>query len=214
MELGNQMHPATRIRAAMVAGALAISLGIGCNSRPTPIAIPKYDPQAFADSLLQRCDKDGNASLSKAEAAAAPGLLAGWSRYDTNGDQAISADELKARAAQWLSRREGLVSILCEVKLSGTPIEGVQVKLVPDEALAAAVSPAETVSRRDYPTDLSIPPDLRAEAHRRLGGMQYGLYRVEVSHPSMQLAPAPQSAGCDIGPSDQAKPLVIHVVQK
>jgi hypothetical protein len=198
----------------LTAFAVALVASCGCNSRPTAVQAPQYDPEAFATSLLQRHDPDGNGTISKQEAAQMPGLVAAWARYDNDGMEGVSHADLAARAQGWLDRRDGIVAISCVVRLAGSQIGDVHVKLIPDESIAGVVQPAEAVSRRDRPSHLSIPPEFKPEAHRNLSGMQYGLYRVEVSHPTMQIAPAAQSTGCDIGPADQASPVVIHVERK
>ena len=175
----------------------------GCNSRPAAVKVPSYNPAHFADSILERCDSDHDGSLTKQEANGAPGIAAQWSRYDANKDGAVSHDELAERVQKWIDRGDGLVSIMCSVRLGGQEIGDVQVKLVPDEALGGAVQAAETVSRTGRSSPLSIPPESKPEASGKVPGMQYGLYEVEVSHPTMKLAPAAGSSGIDIGPSDQ-----------
>lgn len=202
---------AWRAVALFAVGAMAIGSTPGCSSRPPAVEIPQYDPQAFADSLLKRFDTDGNQALSKTEAASAPGLIAAWRRYDANQDESIARQELEARAQQWLDRGEGTSSIMCVVRLAGSQIGDVQVTLVPDESVADATKLAKAVSRKERPSHLSIPPELKPEAHRNFSGMNFGLYRVEISHPTMKLVAAAKSNGCDIGPADQASPVVIHV---
>src|SRR5690606_22929541 len=162
-------------------------------------------PDAFAKSLMERCDADTNGAISKQEATKAPGLVADFKRYDTDGDSSLSQAELAARAQLWADRGDGLVSIRCVVKQEGRQLGNVTVKLIPDESLEGVIQPAETVSHESRASSLSIPPELKSEAHKKIAGMQYGLYRVEVSHPDMNLVPTPDSAGCDIGPEDQAR---------
>jgi hypothetical protein len=205
----------SRLPLKLLVGAIAsFPLVVGCgNSPPEAVTAPRYSPQKFASSLLERCDADSSGSISKEEATKAPGLVANWDRYDTNGDGAISADEIAARAQVWVDRRDGMVSIRCVVKQKGQQLGDVTVKLIPDESLEGVIHPAETVSHDSRSSSLSIPPELKSEAHKNIAGMQYGLYRVEVSHPSMNLVPTPDSAGCDIGPEDQASSVVIKVTR-
>lgn len=195
----------------LIAGAL-LSVA-GCGSQPERVIVPKYNPNAFAKSLIERCDADASGTISKQEATRAPGLVANFSRYDTDGDSAISQAELAARAQLWADRGDGLVSIRCVVKQNGRQLKNVTVKLIPDESLEGVIQPAETVSHEARASSLSIPPELKSEAHQKLTGMQYGLYRIEVSHPDMTLVPAADSAGCDISPEDQASSVVIKVTK-
>src|SRR5262245_49614545 len=116
-------------RAKMVAigSALAIVATVGCSSHPTPVKPPAYDPQAFATALLARCDTDGNGSITKQEAVAAPGLVKRWSRYDANNDGAVSREELESHIQQWVDRGDGLSAINCVVRLKNRQIGDVTV---------------------------------------------------------------------------------------
>jgi hypothetical protein len=183
----------------------------GCSSRPAAVKPPSYDPQAFADSLLARCDSDNSGSLTKEEAERAPGLVSRWSRYDTDKDGTITRAELESHVEAWVERGDGLASINCVVLMGKRQIGDVTVKLIPDESLAGVVHPAETVSHVEYASSLSIPAELKAASHKNIAGMQYGLYDVEVSHPSLKLVVAADSRGFDVGPNDQAAPIKINV---
>lgn len=207
MMIARQNPIAVSIR--QIAAMFVVCALAGCNSQPPAVEIPQYNPEAFASSLLERFDADHNAAISRQEAAKAPGLVAAWSRYDANKDESISREELSARAQQWAKRGDGIVAITCVVRLGPNQLGDVQVKLLPDESLRGVTLPAESLSRADRPSLLSIPAELKAEAHRNFSGMQYGLYQVAVSHPTMQLTT--RAIGCDIGPADQSSPVVILV---
>lgn len=193
---------------------VAIGCCQGCSSRPAAVKPPSFDPQSFADSILQRCDSDGSGSLSKKEAEQAPGLVSRWSRYDKDKDNSITRAELEARIQEWVDRGDGIASVNCVVRLKNRQIGDVQIRLIPDESLKDVIHPAETVSHAKYASFLSIPAELKPAAQQKLAGMQYGLYTIEVSHPTMKLVPAANSRGVDIGPSDQASPVKIEVEQR
>lgn len=193
---------------------LAPLLLAGCSSQPSKVEMPKYDPEAFATAIVERCDADKNSAISKQEADQAPGIVAAWTRYDTNSDGSISRDELVARAKQWADAGLGLASVRCVVRLNGAPVDGVLVKLVPDEAFASVLKPAECTSTSQGAAVMMIPADLQAADLKGIGGMQFGLYTVEVSHPQMQLKPSPTSRGRDIDRPEQSTPVTIDVVKK
>ena len=193
---------------------LAISASLGCSSNPSAVNPPKYDPHAFADSLLQRFDADGDGSLSKKESELAPGLLARWTRYDASKDGVVTREELESHAQIWVDRGDGISSITCVVRLNNRQIGDVSVRLTPDESLKEIIKPAETVSHSEYASFLSIPAEFKSEAHAKLTGMQYGLYHVEVTHPTMSLVPSANSRGVDVSPADQAAPIAISVERK
>jgi hypothetical protein len=193
---------------------LAIMATIGCNSHPTAVEPPAYDPPASAAALLDRCDTDSNGSLTKQESQSVPSLLKHWSRYDANNDGSVARDELEAHQQEWIDRGDGLAAITCIVRLNNRQLGDVTVRLVPDDSLSGTVHPAETISHAKFASFFSIPPEFKNKAHAKLAGMQYGLYQVEVSHPSMKLVPTASSRGLDISPSDAAGPITIVVEQQ
>lgn len=193
---------------------IPLALFAGCSSSPKGVRPPAYDRQHFAAVILERCDADKNDILTTGEAAAAPGIAAQWSRYDSDKDNAVSREELESHVQKWIDNGDGLVSMMCAVRLGGKEIGDVTVKLIPDDAMGDAVQPAETISQPGRSSPLSIPPELKPERLRRIAGMQYGLYHVEVSHPTLKIAPAPGSTGIDISPSDQAGIIKINVERK
>lgn len=205
---------AHQTRTVAVGFVVAVIATAGCSSHPTPVKPPAYDPQAFATALLTRCDADGNGSLTKQEAVSATGLVKRWSRYDANNDGVLAREELESHVQKWVDRGDGLAAITCIVRLKNRQIGDVTVRLIPDEALGGAVHPAETVSHPQFASFMSIPPQFKNKAHAKLAGMQYGLYRVEVSHPSMKLVPSADCGGVDIGPADAAAPITISVEQR
>lgn len=208
------MYAGRRSVFVTLGASLAISASLGCSSNPSAVIPPKYDPRAFADSLLQRFDTDGDGSLSKKEADSAPGLVARWSRYDTNNDGMATREELESHAQKWVDRGDGISSITCVVRLNNSQIGDVSVRLTPDESLKETIKPAEAVSHPVHASFLSIPAEFKSEAHAKLTGMQYGLFLVEVSHPTMNLVPAANSRGIDVSPTDQAAPIKITVERK
>lgn len=191
---------------------MGLLLVVGCTAGPAAPETPEYDPAAFAEGLIERADKDSSGGLSRQEAeGAAPGIAAGWARYDRDGDGNVSREELAARVQEWLDDGSGLASIFCVVRLNGQPVGDVTVKMVPDDALGGVVKAAEAVSAADRPCSFNIPEDQKPAELRGLSGLQYGLYTVEVSHPTLQLKPAAGSRGRDIGRPDQSGPVTIDV---
>src|SRR5690606_36559422 len=141
--VGNEIVVGQRSFIAAVSTMALYCCCQGCNSRPAAVKPPNYDPQSFADSILERCDSDGSGSLTEKEADQIPGLVSRWSRYDTDKDGAITRSELESRVQEWVDRGDGIASINCVVRLKNRQIGDVQVKLIPDESLADVIHPAE-----------------------------------------------------------------------
>jgi hypothetical protein len=74
------------------------------------------------------------------------------------------------------------------VTLDGRPLEEAEVKLDPEPFLGDAVKPASGVTRSDGAI-LKIDPALLPEEDRYLRGVQPGLYKVRITHPSQKIPP-------------------------
>ena len=165
--------------------ACPLALCIGCHSGPAKITFPTVDASAAAAGAIQEADKNGDAAISKEEAAAVPSLAAEFGKYDTNGDGKIDAAETESRIATWTARGPKVVPINFYVKLDGRSFEGAEVVLEPEafmgDVLAKGVSKV-SASGACGPT---VPTELLSKEIPF--GMFCGLYRMKVTHPDKKI---------------------------
>jgi hypothetical protein len=138
--------------------------------------------------------EDGLLSLSELEAC--PGLHGALDRYDANNDKSLSPAELEQRLLTVLDSRVGLFEVSCEVLLNGRPLADAHVRLLPEAFLSDVVRPAEGV------TDAVGVASMRLAGSEE-GGIQIGIYRVEVTHFERNLPPRYNTnsiLGCDVAP--------------
>lgn len=177
-------------RDARVAFA-CVSMGLiaGCWSGPGAARPPKIDAQAAGRIAIEQLDSDGDGLLGTAELAASPGLLQAIDRYDSNGDGRVSAEEISQRIAEWQEDGTGIVLVNCTLVLEGRPLQGALVRLAPEPFLGEAIRSAEGVTGNDGQARLKIA-DADLPSHLRgVPGIALGLYRVEITHPTVQLPP-------------------------
>jgi hypothetical protein len=146
---------------------------IGCSSRPAAISIPKWSPENFTGTILERLDKSGDSQLDQRELAAAPGLAFGVRFIDKNGDGKLGRDELIERFAMYRDSRVGLMPGELRITYNGQPLADADVRLVPEFFLEDIIEPATGATHGDGVVRPSVPD-------QRTPLMRIGYYRVEV----------------------------------
>ncbi len=163
-------------------------LVVGCSRAPTGIAPPKLNPGDTAARALSEYDSNGDQMLTKKELQECPGLLASIDRLDKDGNDSISASELESELSEIEKQGAGLVAISCLVRRNAQPLEGATVKFVPETFLADLIKPASGITARDGTTSPSVADEeLPREYRGRLHGVNCGIYRVVVTHPSFEV---------------------------
>lgn len=188
-----------------VLGVFGAILGVsGCNQSPSRVSAPGWEPDAFADAILEKLDTSGDGALDSKEFGAAPGLAWGAKYIDTDKNGALSRDELVARFQIYEKMRLGLTSKQVQLLMNRRPLVGAKIQLVPEFFLAEVLEPASGETFDDG----SIAPQTEGVD---LNGVRVGYYRVVVvDSPRMKVPAAYQSAettplGLEISPiSDDA----------
>lgn len=161
-----------KVRLAWIVSALAV---LGCEATPSRVVQDRPDPQAAANALeMFDADKDG--SLLGPELDKAPGLKAAMPQIDADGDGGVSAVEIQARIERWAATKMGRMTVSCLVTRDGSPVPGVEVRLVPEPFLKGTVQTA--VGTTD-PRGIALPSAPESEETPR--GVGPGFYRVEIT---------------------------------
>jgi hypothetical protein len=172
---------------------------VGCSNAPAGIEAPEWDPAVATERALTKYDGSGDQKLSKDELKASPGLLSALERFDRDGDGAMSAEELRTNLEEFQKQDASLVAVSCAVMRGNQPLEGSTVKFVPEEFMGDSIKPASGVTGRDGMASLSIADQELPEEYRgRVSGVYCGIYRVEVSHPQVDV-PAKYNAKTELG---------------
>lgn len=184
-------------------GVSAITLGLaamvlaGCSGKPARVVGVGYSGSAGAD-CVKKYDKNGDGGLDDTELKSVDGLARAKSRFDANSDGKITADEIDARIAKWVESKIGLTQFSVGFTYGNKPLDGATIKLVPEDWLGTEVKPGTgTTDATGRANIVMAQEDLRAD-EKGLPGMRLGVYRVEVTHPSIQL-PAKFNTQSEIG---------------
>jgi len=167
-------------------GGVATAL-LGCSAALEPVGVAPIKPTFAAQNAISQYDTNGDQHLSVDELANCTALHNVFGRYDRNADGQISQDELAARFEMWASGGLGVSTLACRVTWKGRPLSGAEVKLVAEHFFDGAIQPAAGTTDASGTALLAIdglhlPADLQ-----NLRGVQQGLYRVEITHPEIEI---------------------------
>ncbi len=147
-------------------------IAAGCGGKSAPVPRAGYDPERAAQAALDEFDKDRDGTLSAAELNACPGIKAAAARIDTNNDQKLSRDELKARFTTYADATFGVLGVTCTVTLGDSPVSGAVVTFTPESCFG------DSLKSGSGTTDASgVVTVVRSDG---VEGLSPGLYRVAV----------------------------------
>ncbi len=151
------------------------------------VPIPQFDAEAAAARALEQYDANDDGLLSVEEMTDCSALAKRLEQHDTDADGQLSQQELAKRILSWTAQGTGVMGVPCQVTLDGRPLPYAQVVLQPMEFLGEAIKPATGVANEYGQCSPNIDPSfLPAELSRTLG-VQPGLYRVQVTHKTIEI---------------------------
>jgi hypothetical protein len=132
------------------------------------------------EQAMARYDTNGDGVVKGEELKAASALSAAIKQLDTNHDNGVDAAEVAERVKAWQKLGVALSPLSCLFQFQGQPLIGAKVRLVPEEFLGDDIQAAEGVTDEFGIAYFAIPVENRPSPDAP-GGVQFGLYRVEVS---------------------------------
>jgi hypothetical protein len=165
----------------LLSGLLA--LGQGCVERPARNSLSTIDAGAAGRKAVAMYDTDKNGKISPEEMEACPGLKAAKDVLDPAG-QGVSAQTIAAEIKIWQKNNVTRVPVTCTALRKGKPLEGAEVKLVPESFLGPNLLTASGTTDGSGMANLSVAigPGL-SEAP----GVPPGFYRVEITKPGLDI---------------------------
>jgi hypothetical protein len=174
--------------------AIAILAAAACSKTPPRVHPPGINASA-GDDAIEQYDADGNGKIDGEELNKAAGIKGAMQKIDTNGDGAVTADEIYARIEAWEESKVGRTSQSVQVTRNGQPLVGATVKMVPEGFLGDDIQPASGETDQRGVARPKLPAEADPEG---LGGMQVGLYRVEITKPGENI-PARYNTETELG---------------
>jgi Ca2+-binding EF-hand superfamily protein len=119
-------------------------------------------------------DKDGK--ISGAELDKCGAFKAAIKQIDTNGDGAITAEEITNRVKAWQSSKIGQMPVRCMILHNGSTLSNAEVQFVPEKFLGESIKVAKGKTDASGMTAISIQ-----STEPNSSGVAPGLYRVEIT---------------------------------
>jgi beta-lactamase regulating signal transducer with metallopeptidase domain len=138
----------------------------------------EIDPVAAGKKALEKYDTDKDGKISGAELDKAPALKAAMQTMHTNKDTGITADDIANRIKAWQATKIARIGgVVCKIIRDGKPVEGAEVKFVPEDFLGKEFKTAAGTTDKDGFATMSIPVNGPGD----LPGVAPGFYNVEIS---------------------------------
>jgi hypothetical protein len=99
----------------------------------------------------------------------------------------IDFEEFSGRLSQLLRHGTGATQLACNVSYEGRPLADALVRLEPEPYLGPEIQPAEGVTTADGQAQVGIPPDKAPRALQAVKLIQYGTFKVRITHPTIKL---------------------------
>ena len=159
----------------------------GCSGGPERVKAPKIDLDAAATQAIELYDTDHDGKLSEKELVQCPGVLKTLAGYDTNKDKFIDAEEFHRHLVNLLGDHTGATQLMANVSFQGRPLSGASVVFEPEPYLGDDIQTATGVTSNAGTADLAIPSEKVPAALKNFKLIQYGTYKVRITHPSIAI---------------------------
>jgi hypothetical protein len=161
----------------------------GCSRGPARVDAPNVDPEGAANKAIELYDFNSDLSLSEDELASCPGMLVSLSLYDQDGNRRVDRDEVAQRLSELFKNRVGLTQLRSRITYRGKPLAGATLVFEPEPYLAEEIQVAQGTTNVHGSAQMSINQDKLPEHVRAMKLIQYGTYKVRITHPSIKLPP-------------------------
>jgi hypothetical protein len=173
-------HKMTICCGLVLAGLLVVAPG--CSRTPPRVYAPSISASAAGAQAIEMFDANKDGKLSGEELNKCPGLKAAVDQIDPSG-QGVTAEMITARIKSWQESQGGLMTVGCMVLHNGQPLEGAEVKFVPEKFLGENMKTASGTTNKYGSTVIMVATP--GPSGQR--GIPPGFYRVEITKPGLNI---------------------------
>ena len=186
------------MRSVFLLASYAVALPLlGCGG-PARINPPNVDPEVAADRAIDLYDSNKDNSLSDDELTRCPGLLSMVTLYDKDESKSVERDEIAQRIRELYKNRVGLTQLRSSVTYQGRPLAGAIIVFEPEPYLDRDVQTAHGTTNSYGSAQMGIADEHLPKSVRGMKAVQYGTYKVRITHPKIQL-PAKYNSETTLG---------------
>jgi hypothetical protein len=160
-----------------------LAVGMGCPQRAPRISPPSINASRAGAQAIELFDADKDGKLRGEELNKCPGLKAGLARLDPGG-QGVTADAITARIQEWQKTKIARINVGCMVSYNGKPLEGAEVKFVPETFLGPNMKVATGTTVQGGLASISVPT---SGDQFDPPGVPPGFYRVEITKAGLEI---------------------------
>jgi len=152
----------------------------GCFGGSSDFGPPDIDASGAGAEAIEMYDTNGDSALSGDELEKVPSLKSAIQRIDADGDGRVTAAEIADRVEQWQEVGLGTMAVRMTVYLDGSPLADATITFEPEPFLGEDVQTAIGTTGPDGSAEMSIPKKKRS-APDAPPGVNFGLYKVRIS---------------------------------
>jgi hypothetical protein len=175
---GSQIMGLRLVRFSMLALVAVYFLSqVGCIRQPPRVVPPSIDADDAGTLAVETYDANKDGKISGGELDKVPGLKDSLAQLNSNREKGMTAADVTARIKAWQETRVGRMTLTCLVTRNGKPLDGAEVKFVPEKFLGDRMPEASGKTKADGYAMISAPvsgPD-------DVPGVPPGYYKVEIT---------------------------------
>lgn len=187
-----------RVKFLLLVGFALSPVLTGCGRGPARIDAPEINLESAADKAIELYDSNNDNSLNEAELTRCPGIRSMVSLYDTDGNKSVDRTEIAHRLGELFKNRVGLTQLRSRVTYRGRPLSDANIVFEPESYLGDDVQTAQGTTNSNGSAQMGIAEDQLPENVRKMKLVQYGTYKVRITHPKIQL-PAKYNSETTLG---------------
>lgn len=147
---------------------------------------------------IDQYDQNGDGKLQSDEWTKCPSIAGSIAIYDTNADTVLDESELAAGIGRWQTGTLGARPLPIQVRYGSRPLVDAEVKLIPEDFFEGAIKPASGKTTQGGRGFLGVAREELPSNAPNMPLVQPGLYRVEITHPSIRI-PAKYNSESSLG---------------
>jgi hypothetical protein len=172
--------PRCSIPSMLTLASLVLATTISCQRGPGRVKQPSISASGAAAQAMEQYDTNHDGKVAGDELEKAPSLKEALPRLDTDGDKAVSAEEVAARINAWKAMETGMTSVHVQITLDGQPLAGAAVVFEPEAFLGDQVKRSTGTTNQFGEVAPVIAKEDRTNPTLP-GGVHFGLYKVRIS---------------------------------